>query len=287
MSESDATPTHATSSAKILLTRETLGKMLEYSASLPTGTLIGKWWSNRTADGRWRVGTYVPSDVPGRVAIHWYDVEIVEDGGEWMQTVEERMLDRGMTLKLAEAQMLQEEASQALADERKKNADLQVLLVCTTCGGDPESHPSLVGCICGDGSIHGEVQNLREEMVKTQRSLQIAEEKLDKCNDERDASEDEAYSRALDLENEHDAHELLKEENETLQAQVSALNETVLALRDGKPAPSYCAWCMKVTARDAESLADHMLECEKSPIKKLIDRIHWLEKELQRAKNGK
>lgn len=57
---------------------EEFHQLLEYSASLPTGTTIGKKWRCRRG-GRWWLGTYVEEADPkfkklGYVGIRWYRI---------------------------------------------------------------------------------------------------------------------------------------------------------------------------------------------------------------------
>ncbi|KKM74952.1 hypothetical protein LCGC14_1395140 [marine sediment metagenome] len=54
--------------------------LLEYSASLPTGTTIGKRWKAKRCDG-WVMGEYEELDqdqYPGEVLIRWRVIEVVE-----------------------------------------------------------------------------------------------------------------------------------------------------------------------------------------------------------------
>lgn len=52
-----------------------LESMPEYSASLPTGTTIGKFWRSRYGSG-WYVGAYIedPDDRPNSRGIVWFEV---------------------------------------------------------------------------------------------------------------------------------------------------------------------------------------------------------------------
>ena len=73
------------------LTQGEFDALLEYSASLPTGVIIGKRWKRyvrrlkedpaQVADLlNWRIGKYTREsvDYPGEVDITWYFPEIVE-----------------------------------------------------------------------------------------------------------------------------------------------------------------------------------------------------------------
>lgn len=51
----------------------------------------------------------------------------------------------------------------ALATElAAARAEITTLRTCSTCGGDPQSHPSGLFCVCGDGTRDGEVDGLRK-----------------------------------------------------------------------------------------------------------------------------
>lgn len=74
------------------LTAHQMQKLLEYSASIPTGKTIGKRW-RRCLDhkrGLWAIGEYGELSAedqlkyPGEIAIHWY-LPVVDQGrpGEW------------------------------------------------------------------------------------------------------------------------------------------------------------------------------------------------------------
>jgi len=60
---------------EIVISRRELGKLPEYSCSIPTGTTIGKRWRRRTnyndPNSDWCIGEYVPYPSPGTVGIKW------------------------------------------------------------------------------------------------------------------------------------------------------------------------------------------------------------------------
>ncbi len=77
----------------------------------------------------------------------------------------------------------------------------------------------------------------------------------------------------------------------TVEAERDALNETVRALRDGKDAPHYCAYCM--TNVPPTAMIAHMANCEKHPAAMLSgqlveanERMATLEAELLLYKNA-
>lgn len=53
------------------ISRAAFDKLLDYSATLPTGTTIGFRWRRQLADRSWLTGEYVKSDQPGHVGIKW------------------------------------------------------------------------------------------------------------------------------------------------------------------------------------------------------------------------
>jgi hypothetical protein len=63
------------------LTQHEFDALLDYSASLPTGTTIGKQWKRRNdyhdKSKGWRLGEYVEHDNPDLVGIRWRDIEII------------------------------------------------------------------------------------------------------------------------------------------------------------------------------------------------------------------
>lgn len=76
-------PNYHSDLPKLYLTLQEAQALPEYSASLPTGTTIGKRW--RRHDGVfdqdfllrggtpvWMIGEYIEINTPGRVGIKWY-----------------------------------------------------------------------------------------------------------------------------------------------------------------------------------------------------------------------
>lgn len=65
----------------VRLTQAEFNALLDYSASLPTGTTIGKQWKRRNdyydESKGWRLGEYVEHPNPDLVGIRWRDIEIV------------------------------------------------------------------------------------------------------------------------------------------------------------------------------------------------------------------
>jgi hypothetical protein len=63
------------------LTQQEFKALPDYSASLPTGTTIGKQWKRRNdyydESKGWRLGEYVEHPNPDLVGIRWRDIEIV------------------------------------------------------------------------------------------------------------------------------------------------------------------------------------------------------------------
>lgn len=67
--------------AEIVITREELFQLLEYSCSLPTATTIGKQWRRDVHayqlnpipldQHEWKIGEYVPHSNPEYVGIKW------------------------------------------------------------------------------------------------------------------------------------------------------------------------------------------------------------------------
>jgi len=64
-----------------VMTAAELAALPEYSASVPTGTTIGKRWSRRRdcfdPSRGYFMGEYVPHPDPGRVGIVWREVLLV------------------------------------------------------------------------------------------------------------------------------------------------------------------------------------------------------------------
>jgi len=63
----------------VLIAREELMKLKDYSMSLPSGTTIGKRWRKSDGKGGWKIGEYVPSLIDGIVNIKWSQVQLLED----------------------------------------------------------------------------------------------------------------------------------------------------------------------------------------------------------------
>lgn len=63
----------------VLIAREELMRLPDYSMSLPTGTTIGKRWRRDNGKGGWAIGEYVPSAIPDHVDIKWSQVQLLED----------------------------------------------------------------------------------------------------------------------------------------------------------------------------------------------------------------
>lgn len=61
-----------------VISQDELDGLPEYSASLPTGTTIGKRWKAKRANGEWQIGEYVldPRGDPEFAGIRWRDVVI-------------------------------------------------------------------------------------------------------------------------------------------------------------------------------------------------------------------
>ena len=69
-----------------LCSPEDFEAMLEYSASFPTGTYLGKVWKcsdvfykhrDLSAPLKWQLAEYVPCDIPGEIGIKWRVLEVV------------------------------------------------------------------------------------------------------------------------------------------------------------------------------------------------------------------
>jgi hypothetical protein len=60
-----------------LMTQDTLGRLMEYSMSYPTGVYDGKMWKFRTFSGVWYLRWYGPSDQPGKYSINSRKVLLV------------------------------------------------------------------------------------------------------------------------------------------------------------------------------------------------------------------
>jgi hypothetical protein len=69
----------------VQLTQREFDELLDYSASLPTGTTVGKRWKRRNdyhdESKGWRLGEYVEHDNPDLVGIRWRDIEIISATG--------------------------------------------------------------------------------------------------------------------------------------------------------------------------------------------------------------
>jgi hypothetical protein len=69
---------------KVHVTAEDLKAMPEYSASLPTGTYIGKRWKCQVGPDRdsgrksWWIGEYHDINDPKNVGIRWHEVWLVD-----------------------------------------------------------------------------------------------------------------------------------------------------------------------------------------------------------------
>jgi hypothetical protein len=65
----------------VQLTQQEFDALRDYSASLPTGTAIGKQWKRRNdyydESKGWRLGEYVEHADPDLVGIRWRDIEVV------------------------------------------------------------------------------------------------------------------------------------------------------------------------------------------------------------------
>lgn len=80
------------------LTQREFDQLPEYSASLPTGTTVGKRWKRHWREPQscgvpsshpayrhippkdgWQIGEYVEHPDPGLVGIKWYEVELVTE----------------------------------------------------------------------------------------------------------------------------------------------------------------------------------------------------------------
>lgn len=61
--------------SEMVITRQELENLLEYSTSLPSGVIVGKRWRRATRRGQpetnWLIGEYVESVVPGHVSVRW------------------------------------------------------------------------------------------------------------------------------------------------------------------------------------------------------------------------
>jgi hypothetical protein len=68
---------------KVHITAADLAALPEYSASLPTGTYLGKRWKRDCGPDRdsgrktWFIGEFYPIDIPGEVGIRWSEVWLV------------------------------------------------------------------------------------------------------------------------------------------------------------------------------------------------------------------
>jgi len=64
------------------MTQAEFDALSDYSASLPTGTTVGKRWKRRNVyqdeSKGWRLGEYVEHDNPELVGIRWRNIQIVE-----------------------------------------------------------------------------------------------------------------------------------------------------------------------------------------------------------------
>jgi hypothetical protein len=55
---------------EVIMSRSEVDRLLEYSHSLPTGTIVGKQWKRRDGEG-WILGTYIECSDPKYLNIKW------------------------------------------------------------------------------------------------------------------------------------------------------------------------------------------------------------------------
>ncbi len=64
-----------------VMTQREFDELPEYSATLPTGTCIGKRWKRRARSGTWTMGEYCDEPdqdkYPGLIQIRWRRIEVV------------------------------------------------------------------------------------------------------------------------------------------------------------------------------------------------------------------
>lgn len=66
-----------------VMSRAEFEELSEYSETIPSGTYIGKLWRCRAASGPlWLLGEYFGT--PGRVAIWWRQIHVVDDPAVWV-----------------------------------------------------------------------------------------------------------------------------------------------------------------------------------------------------------
>lgn len=67
----------ATQTPDLVISRKDLAVLLEYSCTIPTGTIIGKRWRRNVhfgtrIDPEWMIGEYIEDPDPKMVGIKWY-----------------------------------------------------------------------------------------------------------------------------------------------------------------------------------------------------------------------
>lgn len=67
-----------TDSTHAVMDKSEFNNLLEYSASLPSGTFIGKKWKRNCFNGTWVMGEYVEHDDPKLVKIIWREILLVD-----------------------------------------------------------------------------------------------------------------------------------------------------------------------------------------------------------------
>lgn len=94
----------------ITLTQREFDELLEYSASLPTGTTVGKRWKRQVFSGPhagdWRMGEYVEDPDPDMVGVKWRTITIEEHASAAESNHKDAGEDSDERVELGEIEMI-------------------------------------------------------------------------------------------------------------------------------------------------------------------------------------